>query len=294
MRRLRSILAALGGLAACPAAVAQLALPGAVPQSSPSVVAPPAGASVARPRGTGAAVSAPILKAPGEEAVAGRQFQRNGATGLMAIDRSASGLTISKLAFAGYQLSRPTEACRVEVDGPPIALQPAPRHDGLLSYDVALAACPFSLDVMEGAARVRGGSCDFVAADCRVDPSGVWGPSGGAIGPAEAKTIERSRARAEMDARAAYRALIAAHKGDRAGVREIARSQASFSSSREELCRDYVQEDRHGFCSARVTMAHALALSAELRGSGETPRATPRAKRPPRPRAAAAPNAVAQ
>ncbi len=293
MQRLTPVLMVMGAILLALPARAQLMLPGSMPQSAPTSVAPPAGSApgAGKPRslnGDGQPVAtAPSLRPPGEDAVAGRQLQRNGATGVMAIDKTAGGLEISRLVFAGYQISRPADACRVEVGGgASVHLTPATRSQGLLSYDAELAACPFSLDILDGAARVRGKSCDFIAADCRVDPAGVWGPPGAGIGAEEGKNIEHARSKAESEARATFRALLAANKQNRARIKEIAHEQAIFSSIREEICRDYASEDKHGFCASRITMAHAVALSAELHGPSPDAASQPpaRKKRPPKPK----------
>jgi hypothetical protein len=69
---------------------------------------------------------------------------------------------------------------------------------------------------------------------------------------------------------------------DRSEIKAIAAAQAGFSSLREETCRDYVREDQHGFCAARVTEAHALALRAKLYPDAEDKPVAK--KRPARPR----------
>ena len=293
--RYRALIALPAMLLAAPLC-AQIMLPGAVPPGPPSV-APPAGSppKAGKPRDgnpAGASVAKPaVVKAPGEDAVAGRQFLRNGSTGVLSLEKSGTGLRIDRLSFTGYQISKPTEVCRVEIGGGPIELRTAPRHQGLFSFDAPVEACPFSLDVLEGAALLRAKTCDFVAADCRIDPSGVWGPPPDSIGPAEDKTIEKQRAAAEAEARASFRALLADNKGNRAKIKEIASEQASFSSIREEICRDYAGEDKHGFCASRVTMARAVALSAELHGAPEdgSPAKPPKKKRPPKPKPTAPP-----
>ena len=105
----------------------------------------------------------------------------------------------------------------------------------------------------------------------------------------EAKEIERQRGRIENEARANFRALLAAAKGNKARVKEIAREQASFSSRREEICRDYAREDQHGYCASRITMAHVVALAAELHGPEKPTSGQPvKKKRPPRPKPALA------
>ena len=276
-------------------AQAQLMLPGAAP-STPAGAAPaPAGGqkpakkpAKAADGTTSAAESGgvAITRAPGEETVAGRQFQRNGSAGVMGMEKPAGKpLQISRLVFSGYQISRPTEVCRVEVDGANVSLKPESRYQGLISFEVETAGCTFSLDILEGAARVRGRTCEFRAADCTADPSGVWGPPGNSIGEAESKAIEKLRGKADKDARAGFRVLLRNAGHDRALARQIVREQASFSSLREETCRDYAGEDKHGFCASRVTLARAVALSAQLRGdaAGGEDKPAP-AKKKPRPK----------
>lgn len=262
-------------------AQAQLMLPGAANPtpagSKPAAATAPAKAGKAAKRGSGkksgnggASESGgePITRAPAEETIAGQQFQRNGSNGIIGLDRNARSLEISKLILVGYQIAKPAELCRVDLSASKISLKAAPRHQGLISYEAELEACPFTLDILDGAVRVRGKICEFKAADCNADPSGVWGPPGAAIGPEQGKSIEKLRGKADKDARAGFRALLANVKGDRPRTKEVVRDQASFSSVREELCRDYSREDAHGFCASRVTLARAVALSAEIRGDG--------------------------
>lgn len=295
MRQGISVSILFGGLLACAPASAQLVLPGAMPPSAQPVIAAPAGAGPAKKRGDGdpgapVLAKAAILKPPAEDTVIGRRLMRNGAQGALMIDRAAGGLRISQLSLPGFQISRPADACRVDIGGADIALAPTDRHEGLVSYAADLEACPFSLDILDGATLTRGKTCDFVKADCRVDPAGFWGPASASFGPADAKSIERTRAVAETDARATFRVLLNSAKGNRARVKEIARDQAAFSSTREEICRDYAGEDKSGFCASRVTQAHAIALSAELHGpqSAEIAAKPVKKKRRPKPPAPAA------
>ena len=256
-------------------AQAQLVLPGAAaPTPAGATPAPAAagGGAQKKPakKKSGESAGGPesggvsSTKAPGEESLAGRQFQRNGSTGLLALERPGKTLELSKLILIGYQITKPNELCRVELGGARINLKPDRRYQGLITYQAELEACPFALDVLDGAVRIRGKTCEFKAADCNADPSGIWGPPGASIGPEEAKNIEKLRGKADKDARAGFRAVLNAAGRDKVRTREVARDQASFSSVREESCRDYAQEDKHGFCASRVTLARAVALSAEL------------------------------
>jgi hypothetical protein len=243
---------------------AQLRLPGAVAPAPVGSHETPGMGGRAHP------AAPPPLRAPGEDSIVGRELRLNGEAGLIAFQRADQDLRITQLSLPGNQISRPADACRVDVGGP-IALRPAPRHDGLVSYSAEIPACPLTIDVLEGAVKVSapGGQCVFRRADCTVTPSGVWGPPGSSIGPGEARVLEKARAAAESNVRSYYRALIASAKKDRNQVKAIAAEQAGFSSMRAMTCRDYAGEDKHGFCAARITEAHALALRAELYPQGE-------------------------
>ena len=267
---------------------AQIMLPGALP---PGAAATPGQPAPALPNVNTRPSLPPASRAPAEEGIFGRQFQRNGRSGVIVFERtSGKPPAISKLALVGYQVSKPAEACRVEISGGHINVRPVPRHEGLLTYEVAMEACPFSFDVLEGAIRVRGGICEIVAADCRIDPGGLWGPAGTSIGADEIKNSEALRTRADTESRADYRALVALAGSDRKKLRDLAHDQAGFSSLREEACRDYQDEDRHGYCGARISQAHAVSLSAQLYSTSGKPAA---AKPPARPAPKAKPIAPA-
>ncbi|MGH6852053.1 MAG: hypothetical protein ACREDJ_02425 [Methylocella sp.] len=243
---------------------AQLMLPGAL-QASPS------GAKPAAPYPTGSAPGQPKLaklKPPAEETIFGRELSRDGFAGIIAFQRgSGKALEIARLSIAGEEISHPGEPCQVEVAaGAPIQARFAGRPNGVSRYDVDIEACPFSLDVLEGAVLVTRTpqTCDFRAADCRADPAGLWGPPGNAIGPDEVKQLERERGRVEPAMRAKFRALLKSAGQDKEAVKQIAREQAGFSSEREVICRNYLREDIHGFCALRITQARTLALQAAL------------------------------
>ena len=275
------------GLAAAPA-LAQLQLPGALGQPAPAgTVAPPPEAPKERPK-------PPILHAPSEDAVVGRTLLRNGSTGTLVIERAGKDLRVQKLALTGDQISKPNEHCRVEVSGMPLPLASEGKPAGLSRYKVGLEICPFSFDVLDGAVLVLvsngGKTCEFKAADCQVDPAGLWGPRASEFGPDRIKEFERERAHAETTVRADFRALLAAAGKDKQQTKAIAAEQAGFSSEREEKCRSYAGEDVHGFCALRVTEARAIALGARLAGVEEVKPKPPK----PKPKPAAPPEAAVQ
>ncbi len=261
-------------------ASAQMMLPGAV-QAAPEGTQneeTPAAPDAAKPKPAAA-------RPPGEEQIVDRDLSLNGAQGLIWLQRaSGGGLEITALSLAGEQISHPGVECRLDVvAGAPIAAKAAGKPNGLLRYEVGIAACPFALDVLDGAVLVMrpGKTCDFAAADCRVDPTGLWGPPAAAIDDKAAKQFERERGAAETTMRANFRALLASAGKNKAAVKAIASEQAGFSSDREVACRNYAGEDAHGFCALRLTQARAFALEAQLGVGGK--RAEPKTAATPQP-----------
>ncbi|WP_158811916.1 hypothetical protein [Beijerinckia sp. L45] len=275
-------------------AQAQMMLPGAMNGAAPDQP----------PRTSGAPTESktpakPIsVKPPGEDAILGRLLSFDGAKGSMQFDRSARGVTLTKLTLPGERLSKPSEACQVDIVAEqPIVAADLGRPAGALRWSVAVEACPFTVDVLDGAALVSSAqpTCDFVAADCRVSPIGLWGPSGDAISPQRIKDLEHERVRAETTMRANFRVLLHRAGKDRAAVKAIAGEQAAFSSQREMTCRDYARESVHGFCSAQITEARSLAILAKFADEAPTdmPKKHAAAKKPPpHPKAAKAPEPV--
>ncbi len=272
-------------LTAAPAA-AQLMLPGAqqAAPEGPSNGENPALPAAAKPK------PAPV-KPPGAEQIVDRDLVHNGSEGLIRFQRGpGEALQITALALAGELITHPGEACRLDVvAGAPIEAKAMGKPKGLLRYDVGVEACPFSLDVLDGAVWVSrdGQTCDFAAADCRVDPRGLWGPAAAAIDDKQVKEFEHARGAAEATMRANFRALLASAGKDKADVKTIAGEQAGFSSDREVACRDYAGEDAHGFCALRLTQARAFALRAELEAKGKS--AEPKKAKPAKAKAEAAP-----
>ncbi len=254
-------------LTALPAA-AQLMLPGA------QQAAPEGATNAANPVPPAAAKPKPAApKPPGDDAIVDRDLVLNGSEGLIRLRRTpGAGLEITALALTGEQIAHPGEACRLDiVAGAPIEAKANGKPRGLLRYDVGIEACPFSLDVLDGAVLIirEGKTCDFAAADCRVDPTGLWGPAAATIDDKEVKQFEHARGGAEATVRANFRALLARAGKDKAAVKTIAAEQAGFSSEREVACRNYAQQDAAGFCALRLTQARGFALQAELEAGGK-------------------------
>ena len=275
---------ALVALALCAGpAWAQMLLQGAVGAPKPA-----AKASLAvRPRPPGG------MQLPREETLLGHDLVQGGAAGRILFKRDAGALKLAHLSLVGEALSKPGEGCQLDVvAADAIALRPAGRPAGLLRYDVAFPACPFSFDVLDGAVLVAAnGSCDFVAADCRVSAAGLWGPPARAFDARGAQNLAHALVATEARMRADFRALIARAGKDQGAVKAVAREQAGFSSEREMLCRDYAGEPTHGFCALRATEAKLFDLQARL-GTLPLPAFLP-ARFAPRPRRGAASEARA-
>jgi len=278
-------------------ASAQLMLPGALQAAPPSSSPPsssPAKPGAPRPGAQASSKPKPAgQKAPTEAGIAGRELTRAGAAGVMSFQLgSGKSLEITRLSFSGAGIANANEACRVDVVADaPIELKPAGRTHGVARYDATIEACPFSLEILDGAVLVPklAAACDFAQADCRVDPAGLWGPAGDAFDDKQIKVMERERARAEGAMRTNFRALLSSAGRDKAEIKQIAADQAGFSSEREVACRNYVKEAVHGFCALRLTEARALALQAEFearpkdgKGARET-KAASKAKPKPSP-----------
>jgi hypothetical protein len=282
--RPKALCTALAATLFASSALAQLQLPGALGQPAP------AGTTAAPPEPPKEKPKPPILRAPSEDAILGRTLLRNGSTGMLLIERAGKDLRVQKLALTGDQISKPNEHCRVEVSGMPLPLTSEGKPAGLSRYKLALDICPFSFDVLDGAVLASNGgkTCEFKAADCQVDPAGLWGPRPTEIGAERTKELERERAHAETTMRADFRALLAAAGKDKQQIKDVASEQAGFSSEREEKCRTYVGEDVHGFCALRFTQARAIALGARLAGVEEVKPNLPKPRKPkPVPQAAA-------
>jgi len=259
-------------LGACPAARAQLALPGAAAPSDAGAVAPEAQSEETAVRkrraaaGEGEAGPAVAPKPPSEDSIAEKPLFLDGSRGRMEFQRTAGETRLVKLTLAGDRLSRSGESCSVEAPAAQLKLAPRDGDAGVRRYLVNFTDCPFSLDVLDGAVLVstEKGACTIAASDCRVDPNGLWGMGGAEFDPKNAKDMLNMRARVEKTVRADFRALYDKNKKDRPLRAYLVREQAGFSSRREEICRNYAQEADFGYCALRVTEARALKLGTEV------------------------------
>lgn len=239
--------------------------------------------------GAGTAASGPatttIVEAPGhaprptvaslaEPALLGAVLLHNGGDGAIRLEKGPAGVT-ARVTLVGRKPFAPDEPCQIELgggEGLPLAAQGDPN--GLPRYLIQIDACPIAFDAMGDALIAEGPEtgCVFGQGVCRVDPAGLWGPSGSGLG-GRLREIERARAKADLAMRDTFRRLSARVKGP--DVRRLAADQARFSSRRVAICADYVGEDTHGFCATRLTQARAAQLKSLL---DALPPPEPRAK----------------
>lgn len=259
--------------AATPLDAQPLQLPGAaVPSPAGTTQAPPAAGGLPAPK-----KAAPtVVKAPTEDSVLARAYRRNGATGEARLERMGTGYGL-RLTAEGFQTGNPTEPCAVSFGEQPVPLKSLGKPTGVPRYELEAPVCPLVLDVLDGAILVTAPvqPCVIEAAQCKVDPRGLWGPDSRTL-VGQAKDIERARTRAESAVREGYKTLTA-----RASVpdqRMIAREQAGFSSERELVCREFQREGTHGFCAAKLTEARASELRARTGGTQTTEKPARRKK----------------
>lgn len=260
---LRPCFFAAASLLLCAPVRAQLALPGATaPAPLGSVVAPEKRQAKPRPRPPAAPPASPA-----ETNLAGKTVFLNGGKSEMAFVAHDKTVDLARLLLTGTKISDHRDECQVDVAGMPLPLKPLGKAAGLSRFALPVPVCPLTFDVLNGAVFVSSEEpvCTFTEADCEASPGGLWGVPPGDIGPDQVKTIERERTQADRSLRAAYHGLVGSTK-DRAAIRGFASEQAGFSSRREEQCRDYIGESRHGFCASRLTQARATALETALAG----------------------------
>lgn len=256
---------------------AQLALPGAVEPTPEGSVASPARPKKKLSSGEMGSARGPVVmpKAPSEDTIIGKTLKLDGNGSAIEFSRAGGAdLQIAKLTLSGDRLSRSGEECRVEVSGMPLKLTPRDSGAGLRRYQVAsFPACPFTLDVLDGAVLVTndGKACEIKEADCRADPSGLWGTPESDFDPKKAEEMLGSRAAVEKTVRSDFKALYDRNSKDKLVRGFVVKEQAGFSSWREEVCRSYAKESDFGYCALRLTEARVIALGAQLAGGVKLP-----------------------
>ncbi len=241
----------------CGLAQAQLALPGAADSPPSDATAKPEVHKKAR---KSAPVKAAPLAPPSLDSIAGHPLFQNGIDGQLIFSLRDKTLRIEKFTMSGEVISDPKQKCRIDiVSGGPIDVKSLGAPDGMERYSADIPACPLTFDVLDGAvmAPPQTTACVFQAADCQASPSGVWGPEGATL-EKDAKAIGKSRSRADASIVESLRLIKARDKG--ASTAALIREQTDFASRRDDACRDYSGEVRHGFCAARMTEARAALL----------------------------------
>lgn len=268
--------ALLAGAFSAPA-LGQLALPGAVAPTPEGTVTSPSpkpkkklsSGEMGQARGP-----AVMPKAPSEDTIVGKTLKLDGAGSEIEFSKNGTGLDVVKLTMSGDRLKRSGEECRVDVAGMPLKLTPREGGSGLRRYQLAsFPACPFTLDVLDGAVLVtnEGKACEIKEADCRADPSGLWGMAETEFDPKKAEEMLGARAKVEKSVRADFRELYERNKKDKLVRSFVVKEQAGFSSWREEVCRSYAKESDYGYCALRLTEARAIALGAQLASGVKLP-----------------------
>jgi hypothetical protein len=258
-------------------ASAQLALPGAVAPTPEGTIASPARPKKKLSSGGMGSARGPVVmpKAPSEDTIVGKTLKLDGNASAIEFSRAGGGeLQVAKLSLSGDRLSRSGEECRVEVAGMPLKLTASDSGAGLRRYQVAsFPACPFTLDVLDGAVLVTndGKACEIKEADCRSDPSGLWGMPENEFDPTKAEEMLGSRAKVEKSVRSDFKALYDRNSKDQLVRSFVVKEQAGFSSWREEVCRTYAKESDFGYCALRLTEARVIALGAQLAGGVKLP-----------------------
>ncbi len=199
-----------------------------------------------------------------EEGLVGTEALLNGGAGRLRLERVGRDQYGLRLKLEGASLSSPGNACAVELGGAePVPLTSQGRPAGLPRYVLESPICPIVFDIVGDAAMVLSPQedCLFEAADCRVNPRGLWGPEGRGLGP-RTREIERTRGRADGDIRDNFRQLMSRMKGTE--LQAATSEQANFASARDVTCRSYVAENAHGYCAAKLTEARAAAIKAQL------------------------------
>jgi hypothetical protein len=246
---------------------AQMMLPGAAPAAPQGTTGSPA-----KPRSAGAAkgagAAAKSVKpgaAPGVASLAGRPLKLNGKSGLLQISGDDKTATIDKLELAGESVSDPSQRCVVDIVGEkPIQATSVGRPDGLERFEADVPACPFSFDIVDGAALAPSQitACVFKAADCQTSPAGLWGPEGASL-VGDAAKFAKERAEADK-AMAKVLHAIEDRAKDSPEAADLIRDQNGFAGQRDDICRDYDKESIHGFCALRLTQARTALLETRL------------------------------
>ncbi len=262
MNRFFAVTALICSLAAGQAE-AQMSLPGAVAPDAGTPADQPAAAK--KPHRPLDASRAGAMRAPSLAEISGQPLKLNGAEGELSLSSDGGNLRIDKFTLAGEVISNPAQKCRIDIVGAsPIVAASQGEPEGLARFSADIPACELSFDVVTGAVLVpaQTTACVFQAADCQASPSGLWGPDPTLLDKGT-KAVTRARAAADASIAASLRTLA---ERDKSADEGLNREQSDFAAQRDDVCRDYVGEARHGFCASRLTEARAAALRQRVAG----------------------------
>lgn len=240
-------------------------LPGAAgssPVGTPVAPPPAAPAAAGQPGAAPRPAAPPPVRVIPEDAVVGQALAHQGRAGRFVMDRMRGGYGL-KFSAEGFQTTNLLEPCAVSFGEQAVPLESLGRPEGLPRFKLQSSVCPIVFDVLNNALLViePQAPCVIEAAQCRISPRGLWAPDARGL-MALARELERERGRAEAQVREGFRQLSARGTADER--RLVAREQASFSSEREQVCRDFAREPNHGFCATKITEARAASLRARL------------------------------
>lgn len=237
--------------------------------SARSVATPPAGANPAAKPGdplkpgdpNAKPRSKPVAVAiPKEEPLIGRTLLQNGQAGTMKLEKTKDIVSL-RVSLPGSKTDTSGETCRIDFAGEPVVLGNAGRPRGLQRYK-AEGFCPIEIEILDGAVLVVGPAqpCVAEAQQCRADARGLWGPDWRSL-MAQSKDIEKARIAAESAVQSRWKDVMT--RSGAGEKRSLAVEQAGFTSRRAELCRDFVNEEKHGFCALKITEARAATLASQ-------------------------------
>lgn len=217
-----------------------------------------------RPVAPSAQARPTALRVPTEDGVVGRELKQNGSSGSLRIERTARSDLRARITLVGRRSATSVETCSVTIGGSEgVTLTSQGRPDGLSRYQADDPTCPLQVSILDESVLVKGpdNACMFQAANCLVDPAGLWGPDPSQL-MQKAREYESTRASADKAVRDNYRVM--AQRARPESVRSIVAEQAAFSADREVLCRSYAREGAHSFCDARYSEGRAIALAQRL------------------------------
>jgi len=206
----------------------------------------------------------PIKHPSGLATLYDRTLKLNGVSGALRFEKGlkGKGLVISELVLSGVTISDPSQKCEISiVSDTPIETKAEKDAPGAPMFKAEIPACPLVFLTLSEAVLTPGqDECVFTAADCRANPSGMWGPEPQELA-SRTEEISKQRERAEKSISAS---LAAIEKVDKDMAAQLASTAAGYEAARDQNCGKYADEATHGFCRSRADEARAIALRKRL------------------------------